>query len=213
MSDDLKNIQIPTLNRFLALNGVSKLSLSALNNPLRLLIFQSILKQNKKILYITPNEQNALKFQKDLENFCEIEAKIFPSQEINFYDDVEKNYYIYQEQINVLLGSYDVVLAPIRSLFEKFATRNFYEKNSFKIKVNEDVDYQKLIKSLSKLGYRRTTGVVDTSEFSVRGDILDIYTLDKNPVRIEFFGDNVEDIRYFDPKTQRSYEKVNEITI
>ena len=213
MSDDLKNIQIPTLNRFLALNGVSKLSLSALNNPLRLLIFQSILKQNKKILYITPNEQNALKFQKDLENFCEIEAKIFPSQEINFYDDVEKNYYIYQEQINVLLGSYDVVLAPIRSLFEKFATRNFYEKNSFKIKVNEDVDYQKLIKSLSKLGYRRTTSVVDTSEFSVRGDILDIYTLDKNPVRIEFFGDNVEDIRYFDPKTQRSYEKVNEITI
>lgn len=75
MSDDLKNIQIPTLNRFLALNGVSKLSLSALNNPLRLLIFQSILKQNKKILYITPNEQNALKFQKDLENFCEIEDR------------------------------------------------------------------------------------------------------------------------------------------
>ena len=207
------NIQIPALNRFLNLDGVFKLSMSALNNPLRLLIFSALLKQNKKILYITPSEQEALKFQKDLENFCKIEAKIFPSQEINFYDDVEKNYYIYREQINVLLGGFDVVLAPVRSLFEKFASRNFYEKNSLKIKLNDEIDYQKLINSLVRLGYRRTTSVMDTGEFCVRGDILDIYSLEKSPVRIEFFGDSVEDIRFFDPKTQRSFEKANEVTI
>ena len=88
MRADLENIKIPALNRFLMLDGVSKLSLSGLNNPLRLLIFKAILNSKKKILYITPSEQEALNFQKDLENFCEIEAKILPSQEINFYDDV-----------------------------------------------------------------------------------------------------------------------------
>ena len=213
MRAELQKIKIPALKRFLGLEGVYKLSLTSLNNPLKLLIFKTILDYGKKVLYITPNEQAALKFQKDLENFCEIEAKIFPFQDINFYDDVEKNYYIYQEQINVLLNNYDIVAAPVKSLFEKFPTRNFYEKNSFKIKLNEDVDYQNLIKSLSKLGYKRVVSVVDVGEFCVRGDILDIYTLDKNPVRIEFFGDTVEDIRFFDPKTQRSVEKIKEITI
>lgn len=213
MYKDLSNIEIPALKRFLGLNGVFRLSMSALNNPLRLLIFKAILNCDKKVLYITPNEQAALKFQKDLENFCEIEAKILPSQEINFYEDVEKNYYIYQEQINVLLGGYDVVAAPLRSLFEKFPVKNFYINNSFKIERGEDTDYQNLINSLVKLGYRRTTTVMDVGEFCVRGDILDIYTLEKNPVRIEFFGDTVEDIRFFEPQSQRSFEKINSVTI
>ncbi len=213
MLSDLENIKIPALTRFLALDGVMKLSLSALNNPLRLLIFRAILNAKKKILYITPSEQEALKFQKDLENFCQIEAKIFPSQDINFYDDVEKNYYIYQEQINILTSLDDVVIAPVRALFEKFPQKSFYEKNSFKIKINEDIDYTNLVKSLTKLGYKRVTSVMDVGEFCVRGDILDIYTLEKSPVRIEFFGDTVEDIRFFDPKNQRSFEKTKEITI
>ena len=211
MYNEFENIKIPALKRFLELSGVYKLSLASLNNPLRLLIFKAILNCGKKILYITPNEQTALKFQKDFENFCQIEARVFPSQDINFYDDVEKNCYIYQEQINVLLNSYDVVAAPVKSLFEKFPQRSFYENNSFKIKINEDIDYQNIVKLLSKLGYKRVTSVVDVGEFCVRGDILDIYTLDKNPIRIEFFGDTVEDIRFFDPKTQRSVEKIKEI--
>ena len=213
MRPELQNIKIPALKRFLDMDGVYKLSLTSLNNPLRLLIFKTILSYGKKVLYITPNEQAALKFQKDIENFCNIDAKILPSQDINFYDDVEKNYYIYQEQINVLLNSCDIVATPVKSLFEKFPTRNFYIENSIKIKVNDDIDYQNLIKSLLKLGYKRTVSVVDVGEFCVRGDILDIYTLDKNPLRIEFFGDSVEDIRFFDPKTQRSIEKTKEITI
>ncbi len=213
MLSDLENIKIPSLSRFLALDGVMKLSLNGLNNPLRLLIFRAVLNAGKKILYITPSEQEALKFQKDLENFCQIEAKIFPSQEINFYDDVEKNYYIYQEQVSVLIGGQDVVIAPVRTLFEKFPQKSFYEKNSFKIKINEEIDYTNLVNSLTKLGYKRVTSVMDVGEFCVRGDILDIYTLEKSPVRIEFFGDSIEDIRFFDPKNQRSFEKTKEITI
>lgn len=213
MIELLNKVKIPSLSRFLALNGVYKLSLTSLVNPLKLLIFRAILNEGKKVLFVVPSEQEALKFQKDLENFLNIEAKVFPSQEINFYDDVEKNYYIYKEQINVLLGEFPVVVAPVSSLFEKFPSKNFYKKNSFEIKKGEDVDYQNLINSLLKLGYKRTTSVMDVGEFCVRGDILDIYTLEENPCRIEFFGDTVEDIRFFDPQNQRSFEHVEKIRV
>lgn len=213
MENIFANVKIPSLDRFLKSQGVGKLSLMGLNNPLKMLVFKEIFKTKKKILFVTSTEQDALKFQKDFENFSQIETKIFPSQEISFYEDVEKNYYIYQEQINVLLGEFPVVVAPVRSLFEKFPPKNFYLNNSFKIKLNEEIDYQNLIKSLTNLGYRRTTTVMDVGEFCVRGDILDIYTLEKSPIRIEFFGDSVEDIRFFDPNNQRSFEKIKEITI
>ncbi len=44
---------------------------------------------------------------------------------------------------------------------------------------------------------------MDAGEFSIKGDILDLYTLYSSPVRIEFFADTVEDIRMFDPNTQK----------
>ena len=53
------------------------------------------------------------------------------------------------------------------------------------------------------LGYKNPTMVSDVSEFSIRGDIADVYSLKQNPVRIELWGDKVVDIRYFDNETQK----------
>ena len=55
-----------------------------------------------------------------------------------------------------------------------------------------------MLKTLMKLGYKRSTMVSDISEFSIRGDITDVYSLTDNPVRIEFWGDEIVDIRFFD---------------
>ena len=55
--------------------------------------------------------------------------------------------------------------------------------------------------------------VSDISEFSIRGDIADIYSLNPKPVRIELWGDEVVDIRYFDNQTQKSVEKATQTTI
>ena len=49
--------------------------------------------------------------------------------------------------------------------------------------------------------------VSDIGEFSIRGDIADVFTLEENPVRIEFWGDEIVDIRYFDNETQKSIKK------
>ena len=89
----------------------------------------------------------------------------------------------------------------------------FFEKNSIKIKVGEDVDTKKIGETLVQFGYKRSTMVSDIGEFSIRGDIIDVYSLDKKPVRIELWGDEVVDLRYFDNETQKSIEKVKEIEI
>ena len=55
--------------------------------------------------------------------------------------------------------------------------------------------------------------VSDMGEFSIRGDISDVYGLSKNPIRIEFWGDEIVDIRYFNNETQKSIEKIQNVEI
>ena len=219
VSEIFNSFDIPPLDRFLKRKEVGiSLSLTGLNNPLRLLALNKINKKSdKKILFITANEQAALKYQKDLESLFDLETKILPFQEINPYEDVDRNYYIYEEQADVLCGAangnYPFVIAPVKVLAEKFPDKNFYNKNSFKIKRNDELDYAKTIEKLIDLGYKRVPMAVDAGEFSVKGDILDIFTLYSSPVRVEFFADTVEDIRMFDPNTQKSFKKLDEVII
>ena len=70
-----------------------------------------------------------------------------------------------------------------------------------------------LAQQLITLGYKKATMVNDISEFSIRGDIADIFSLDGNPVRIELWGDEVVDIRYFNNETQKSIEKTKSVEI
>ena len=126
---------------------------------------------------------------------------------------IEKNYYIYQEQINIFLNKPNVVFATVKSLLEKFADIDFYRNNIIEFKKNDSIDYQNIVKKLAKLGYKRVTNVCDIGEFALRGDILDIYGLDYNPIRIEFFADTIEDIRYFNPNTQKSFKRIENAKI
>ncbi len=209
----LNEIDLNCINGFLKTPRAQKLVLSGLLAPFDLFLIKSILKNKKKILYIAQDEQNALKRQKDFLNLTGIESGVLPFQEIDFYSELEKNYYIYQEQINIFLNRPDVVFTSVKALFEKFNTINFYKNNSIELKKNDTVDYSKIASNLTKLGYKRTSTVSDIGEFALRGDILDIYTLYDNPVRIEFFADTIENIRFFNPNTQKSFKHEDKISV
>lgn len=64
-----------------------------------------------------------------------------------------------------------------------------------------------LHKRLVDMGYKRSTMVSDIGEFSVRGDIIDVFSLDKHAVRIELWGDEIVVSRYFNNETQKSIQK------
>ena len=91
---------------------------------------------------------------------------------------------------------------------------NVFKDSIVKISVGEEYDQNALIHQLKEIGYRKVTQVQTQGEFSLRGDILDIFEISQlEPCRIEFFGDEVDGIRTFEVETQLSKENQTEFTI
>ena len=91
---------------------------------------------------------------------------------------------------------------------------NIFKDSIVKITVGEEYDQNALIHQLKEIGYRKVTQVQTQGEFSLRGDILDIFEISQlEPNRLEFFGDEVDGIRSFEVKTQLSKENQSEFTI
>ena len=89
-----------------------------------------------------------------------------------------------------------------------------FKESIIKIAVGEEYDQNALIHHLKEIGYRKVTQVQTQGEFSLRGDILDIFEISQlEPCRIEFFGDEVDGIRTFEVETQLSKENQSEFTI
>lgn len=88
------------------------------------------------------------------------------------------------------------------------------KKLELKLKVGETVTRDAIVEQLDKFGYSRDSIVTATGNYAVRGFILDIFlTFEEHPIRIEFFGNSIESIRYFDENTQLSLEALDEVSI
>ena len=186
---------------------------TGLTTFLRLFLLNEIVKTEKKVLFITSTEQSALKYQSDLYSFFNKQSSIFPYQNSSMYEIIPSNIYDYSSQVNLLLNPQDIIIIPVKTLLEKFPSKSFFIKNKLSLKIGDNISQKELLEKLTNLGYKRSTMVNDISEFSIRGDIADIYTLKENPVRIEFWGDEIVDIRFFDRETQKSIEKIKTIDI
>ncbi len=189
-------------------------AVTGLTSILRLFLLTKIKEYSKKkILFITSTEQNALKYQSDLISAFNINAEVMPFQNISIYETISPNLYDYAQQLKILNSKPNIIICPVKSILEKFPTCEFFKKNKLKIKVGDSIDLKNLAQQLITLGYKKATMVNDISEFSIRGDIADIFSLDENPVRIELWGDEVVDIRYFNNETQKSIEKTKSVEI
>lgn len=189
-------------------------AVTGLTSLLRIFLVSEIHKYSKKkVLFVTSTEQNALKYQSDFLSAFGIKAEVIPFQNISMYETVSPNLYDYAEQLKILNETPDIVICPVKSLLEKFPNSDFFNKNSIKIKIGDTIDLKKFAQYLVDLGYKKATMVNDIAEFSIRGDIADVFSLDNNPVRIELWGDEVVDIRYFNNETQKSIEKIKEVKI
>ena len=87
-----------------------------------------------------------------------------------------------------------------------------YKGEEFCIKNNDTISINEVVDKLSKFGFERTENVEGKGQFAVRGGIIDVFCINNDlPFRIEFFGDEVDSIRTFDPITQRSIDTVKQI--
>ena len=175
------------------------------------------LAQGRTALLVAENERKARELYKDMRLYS---RNVFycPRRDLIFFQaDISGNLLTRQrmqafralaEQENAIIvtstgGCMDYLL-PVRVLKNK----------RLRIQAGEELELTGLTRKLAELGYERFGEVDAAGQFAVRGDILDIFPLtEENPWRIEFFGDEVDSIRSFDPESQRSIENLQDIVL
>ena len=104
-----------------------------------------------------------------------------------------------------------IVIAPIRAVIHKINPQIF-KYDPITLQHGQEYDLSKLQEQLNLFGYKRTDLVERRGEFAVRGGILDIFSPDQiHPIRIDFFGDEIEDLSFFNVSDQRSTESITDL--
>lgn len=107
-----------------------------------------------------------------------------------------------------------LVIAPARAIMARTIPRQEFLRSLRTIKPGQSVLLNELLHDLIIRGYEPVNTVISPSQIAHRGGILDIWPpAESHPVRLDFFGDEIDEMRYFDPATQRSLEKINKILI
>ena len=171
-----------------------------------------------KGLFITYNEIQARRFYEDFMFLCEGSALLFPTKEILYYDIEAKNNDVIYNRVEILdkllEGNYQFIVASIEAISHKLPSRNFFIENSLVLKINDNIGLEKLVLKLVDMGYERSDIVEGKGQFSVRGGIIDVFSINQdNPARIEFFGDEIDSIRVFDSMTQLSTKNIESLKI
>ena len=107
-----------------------------------------------------------------------------------------------------------IVITNLMGYLRYLPLKKEYLKSTLSLKVNDEISPKELVEKLTNIGYERTTLVTKTGEIGVRGFVIDIFPLgESNPIRLEFFGDTIDSIRYFDGKSQKSLSEINSVDI
>ena len=107
-----------------------------------------------------------------------------------------------------------IVVAPVLGALRKIAPRDVFLRRARTVKPGDVLDRAELISALSEMGYERSYSAEACGQFAVRGDIVDVFVPGAEmPVRIEFFDDEVDSLRMYDPATQRSAQSPESISI
>ena len=170
---------------------------------------------------VTENTPQAHRLETELSSLLpeqEIPVFTFPDWEILPYDTFSPHQDIISQRLLTLFQLPEmkrgVVIVPIATLLHFIAPKEYILGNSFVYKVGQNTDINELAKKLEQNGYRHVDQVVEHGEFSVRGSILDLFPMGSvAPYRLDFFDDEIDTIRLFDPETQRSRDKISEINL
>jgi len=118
------------------------------------------------------------------------------------------------ETIEQIKKNKGIIITNLMGYLKFLTDTKVQNKLNIKLEKNMDINREKLIEILDELSYKRDTIVTSTGEYAVRGFVIDIFvTLSEHPIRLEFFGNTIESIRYFDENTQMSLKEINEITL
>ena len=151
----------------------------------------------------------------------EVKVIAFPAWDSVPYDRVSPNAELVSKRITglgkLVIGSLKeptVVVTTVNAVLQRLPPRAFI-RGAFKpIAPGQRIDMGDLVRRLGLYGFQRASTVMEPGEFAVRGGILDLFPPGRiNPIRLDFFGDNLESIKAFDAQTQRSTKPVQKFAL
>ncbi|MBO7079466.1 MAG: transcription-repair coupling factor [Bacilli bacterium] len=176
---------------------------------------------NTNVFYIASNVYKASKLY-------DCAVKVLGLDKVNLYvsnevvatevDAVNKEF-LYERLscVNeILSGAKKLIICDVNSTLRELVPHDVINKYKLKLNVGDEIKRSDLLKRLIMLGYHKVPTTTTVGDFSVRGEIVDIFSVNyKKPIRIDFFDEEIEKITYFDKDSQRSIksESINEIEI
>ncbi len=169
-------------------------------------------------LLVVPDPQLALKLSAEVEQFSQDGVHLFPDWETLPYDNFSPHQDIISDRIAHLYRlpsqTNGITIIPVSTLLQRQSPREFLLQHTLMVNSGDHYSLDALRIQLEKCGYRHVDQVFGPGEYASRGSIIDLYPTGSNvPYRIDFFDDEIDSIRTFDPENQRSIDDIEEIRL
>jgi transcription-repair coupling factor (superfamily II helicase) len=170
----------------------------------------------KDVLVVTSTVGEANK----LNNYLNKRVSSFAFQvEKKYSDTIDSTFELETQKVNIINEIINnkgnkVIVTDVFSYISYLPSKDSYKANILNLKVLDTINYHDLVSYCEEMGYDKSSIVNKTGDYGVRGYIFDVFIPTEDfPVRIEFFGDEITSIKYFDPRTQRTIKKIENISI
>ncbi|MEA9603965.1 transcription-repair coupling factor [Polynucleobacter sp. JS-JIR-II-c23] len=163
--------------------------------------------------------QEAQRLLEEIPAFApQLKTRLLPDWEILPYDHFSPHQDLVSERLatlyELLNGSCDIVLVPVTTALQRLGPPNFLSGHTFFFRQGDKLNEAALKLQLQQAGYDPVSAVIRPGEYSIRGGLFDLFPMGSNlPYRLDLFGDEIEQIRAFDPDTQRSLYPVKEVRL
>ncbi len=163
--------------------------------------------------------QDAQRLLEEIPAFApQLKTRLLPDWEILPYDHFSPHQDLVSERLatlyELLNGSCDIVLVPVTTALQRLGPPGFLSGHTFFFRQGDKLNEAALKLQLQQAGYDPVSAVMRPGEYSIRGGLIDLFPMGSSlPYRLDLFGDEIEQIRAFDPDTQRSLYPVKEVRL
>ncbi|MGA8507490.1 MAG: transcription-repair coupling factor [Candidatus Sulfotelmatobacter sp.] len=206
--------------------GTGRMRVSGLTptaKALLLVLFQR--SAGRPLIFVVNDNRTVEDFLPVLRGFCELTAACdpesiisLPARDVLPFQNLSPHPELQEERATALwkiaTGAASIVVSPVAATAIRLHSSDYYADLARTIHRGETFDLDSLLAHLNTVGYTSTDVVEMPGQYAVRGGILDVYSPEADrPLRIEFFGDEADSIRKFDPASQRSSNPVDEAVL
>lgn len=215
--DCLDNILKQNLAFNALLNGKGNIVVNDVSDE-ALLLTSAFLKLKRNIVVVKANQYEANMLYQKVMLLNEKDVSLFAVDESYRIEALAASPELLGQRIDTMYqltkNEPRILITHSQAIIRYLPTKQLFIDNCLKIKVGMQIDIYDLKASLLKSGYQSAIRVDQPFYFSKRGGVIDVFSIQyENPIRIEFFDDEIESIRFYNQNTQRTIENINEITI